>query len=117
MVAGGTEAVLSTVNAVGDVTVREMVQSLVALVVLVVKVLFQLVSTLIAAASGKSIAAWIEETNAAIHQGALAMGDQADLFTIDFSHQSLADMMGMMDSYLHASTTYMVDSVIAVMSM
>jgi hypothetical protein len=76
-----------------------------------------LVSTLVAAASGKGITAWIEETNAAIHQGALALNTQAEVFTTDLSHKSLAEMLGMVDSYLHASTTYMADSVGAVIHM
>ena len=94
-----------------------MVTSLVSLVALVVKVLFQLVSTLVAAASGKDISAWVDQTNAAIHQGALALQDQAVHFSHDLSHQSLNEMVAMVDSYLHASTTYMAETATTVLHM
>lgn len=108
---------MATVNSVGDVTIRDMVTSLVSLVTLVVKVLFQLVSTLVAAVSGKGIATWVDQTNASIHQGAMALQDQAHQFSNDLSHQSLNEMVAMVDSYLHASTTYMADTASTVLKM
>lgn len=101
---------MATVNSVGDITVRDMITNLVSLVTLVVKVLFQLVSTLVAAASGKGINGWVDQTSAAIHQGALALQDQAEHFSSELSHQSLNEMVAMVDSYLHASTTYMAET-------
>lgn len=108
---------MATVNSVGDVTIRDMVTNLVSLVTLVVKVLFQLVSTLVAAFSGKEIAAWVDQTNVAIHQGGLALQDQAVHFSNDLSHHSLNEMVAMVDSYLHASTTYMAETASTVLSM
>ncbi|CAJ1962591.1 unnamed protein product [Cylindrotheca closterium] len=117
IVDGGIESVMATVNSVGDITIRDMITNLVSLVALVVKVLFQLVSTLVAAASGKGVTAWVDQSNAAIHQGALALQDQAEHFSNDLSHQSLNEMVAMVDSYLHASTTYMADTATTVLSM
>lgn len=117
MIAGGVEAILSTANGVGDITIRQMVQGVISLVVLVMKVLFQLVSTLVAAAGGKGISAWIEDTNIVVEQSFIELGSKANELASDMSHKSLNEMLSMVDSFLHQSTAYMAESVGTVMHM
>jgi len=108
---GAVEALLSAVNSVGDITLRQMIQALVQLVIIVTKVLFQIISMVVAATSGHGLNEWIDYAGAAIQEEALQLGMMANSLAADLSHKSVTQLLSMTDSFLHDSTLLMADSI------
>ena len=110
VVTGAIEAALSTVNAIGDITVRQMIQGLVQLVILVTKVLFQIINMLVAAMSGHGITEWADYATAYMNEQALQLEMMANSVATDISHKGITDLVSMTDSFLHQSTMIMAEN-------
>jgi hypothetical protein len=87
-----SHAVVSTINAVGDMSLREVLQHLVALVVLVVDLLLKVANALVYVISGRDGADWALQASTAANEAGSRLLARASETYNDVTHESLAEL-------------------------
>jgi hypothetical protein len=98
---GGIEAIMSTINAIGDITLRDIVTSVMSLTILVIKTVFQLISTLVLFVYGQSgMKEWVDSTNQLLLSKSIQLSSQANVFCTDLSHKSMNELLAAIESLI-----------------
>lgn len=111
VVNGAIEAVVRTVQEIGNKSVAEAAESFVALVATVVKVLFLIFSTVLKAVSGKTASQWTVDITRFVEHEAGTLTQQASVVASDLSEKSLSELVSLMGSFLESSASLVVDGV------
>lgn len=94
-----TETIQHKIHDIGSMTVTEVLQNLVTLLIVVSKLLFSILNTIVSLLSGKGMTEWAVATTGAIEQKAAALSMQAATAASDLTHKSLMDLTNSIAHY------------------
>ena len=101
LVNSSVDYVVATLNDIGHMSMAQVVQSLVSLILLVSKIVFVVVNAVIKIFSGKEITDWSLAATGAVEQKASILAAQANTAAIDLSHKSLMELSSMVGEFSH----------------
>uniref|UniRef100_A0A7S4TBE6 Uncharacterized protein n=1 Tax=Ditylum brightwellii TaxID=49249 RepID=A0A7S4TBE6_9STRA len=110
VVNGAIQSAVQTINDIGEINLAQLVKSLVILVTTVAKVLFQILSMVIKAVSGKGISEWNIDVSGYMVQETSKLMAQASATASDLNEKSLSELIDMIDSFFYHVGTLAADS-------
>lgn len=99
LVDGAINTATCTINDIGDITLKQAIQTLIMLITAVVKILFVVLNAVIKVMSGKEISNWIMTATAPVEDSANKLSSQANLAVTDLSHKSLTELSQMLAQF------------------
>uniref|UniRef100_A0A7S2A6X4 Uncharacterized protein n=1 Tax=Ditylum brightwellii TaxID=49249 RepID=A0A7S2A6X4_9STRA len=111
VVNGAIQSAVQTVHGIGDITLAQIVKSLAILITTVAKVLFQILSIVIKAVSGKSISEWSVDVKGYVVQETSKLMAQASATASDLNEKSLSELADAIGSFSNHVVTLAAESV------
>ena len=89
---GATQSAITTINDIGNMTIAQAVQNLVALIIAVSNLLLTVLNAVIKLLSGKEASEWALAATSALNHQANQLTAQASAISYDLTHKSLGEL-------------------------
>jgi hypothetical protein len=111
VVDGATSAIVDTVTGIGNLTVKDILQGLIALLIAVSKLLLAIFNMLVKYLSGKGASEWVLDVSTFMNEQSKALISKASHTAYDLTHASFTELASSIGAFSQEIGSHLVSSV------
>lgn len=111
VVDGATSAVVDTVTGIGNLTVKDILQGLIALLIIVSKILLAIFNMLVKYLSGKGASEWVLDASTFMNEQSKALISKASHTAYDLTHASFTELASSIEAFSQEIGSHLVSSI------